>query len=284
MAKRIISGVVIALILAAVLFFMFTPVLPVFISLVCAGGVYELNKVVKVKTPAMVLSVIMAAFLPIWIYTKDILYFPLFSGYIILMLIMMVKWHGELKFEQVAVSVFSSIALPFSLSCWINIALDHASAKGVAYYLILTVFSCSWLSDVFAYFCGRFFGKHKMTPIVSPKKTWEGAIGGVLLTAAVNVGAFLVFRKYFFHGQFRYWNIYLVVPISIVLSVISIFGDLSASVIKRNAGVKDYSNLIPGHGGIMDRFDSTLFVFPAMYAVLTACVYVWHRFFGLWIV
>lgn len=278
MAKRIVSGVVIALILAAVLCFMFTPVLPVFISLICAGGVYELNKVTGVKTPAMVLSVLMAAFLPAWIYTKDTLYLPIFSVYVIAMLIMMVKWHGELRFEQVAVSVFSSIALPFSLGCWINIALNNAAVKGVAYYLILTVFSCSWLSDVFAYFCGRFFGKHKMTPVVSPKKTWEGAIGGVLLTAAVNVVVYLVFLKHFFHGYFYYWNIWMVVPVSIVLSVISIFGDLSASVIKRMAGVKDYSNLIPGHGGIMDRFDSTLFVFPAMYAILTASVYILRHF------
>lgn len=123
---------------------------------------------------------------------------------------------------------------------------------------------------MFAYFTGVFFGKHKMTPVVSPKKTWEGAIGGVVLTAALNVGLYFVFAKKFFpDGSFFLWDWWAVIPISLVLSVISIFGDLSASVIKRNYGVKDYGKLIPGHGGIMDRFDSTLFVFPIMYGILS---------------
>ena len=109
-----------------------------------------------------------------------------------------------------------------------------------------------------------------MCPAISPKKTWEGAIGGVVLTAALNVGLYFVFAKKFFpDGHFFLWSWWAVIPISIILSVISIFGDLSASVIKRHFGVKDYGKMIPGHGGIMDRFDSMLFVFPIIYSILS---------------
>ncbi|MCQ2484132.1 MAG: phosphatidate cytidylyltransferase [Clostridia bacterium] len=269
MLKRIISGVVIIGILVLTLVFMKTPVLTVFISLVSAIGVYELNNIFKVKKPAMVLSIAMAAVIPFWLSLWDLSLFGEVAGfYIIAMLIMMVKWHGELKFEQIAVSIISSLAIPCSLSCWIRFA-EAEFFESAAYYYILLAVSCAWLSDVFAYFCGVAFGKHKMTPVVSPKKTWEGAIGGIVITAGVNVAFHLIFTSKFLGDGKLLWDWYYVVPISISLSIISIFGDLSASVIKRQIGVKDYGNLIPGHGGIMDRFDSMLFVFPSLYAIYT---------------
>lgn len=269
MKTRIISGIIILGVLVGVLAFMSTPVLTVFIALVSAIGVYELNNVAKVKRPAMILSVAVAAAMPFWASFGE--YFMFGQGisiYVILMLIMMVKWHGELKFEQAAISILSSIAVPCSLSCWIFLA--HKTGVRESYFLILFAVSCAWLSDVFAYFCGRAFGRHKMAPIVSPKKTWEGAIGGILVTAAVNVGFYFIYKAKFIGTEAMPWEWYVVIPISIILSVISIFGDLSASVIKRQFGVKDYGNLVPGHGGIMDRFDSMLFVFPMMYTIYTA--------------
>ncbi|MBP9987897.1 MAG: phosphatidate cytidylyltransferase [Ruminococcus sp.] len=266
MLKRIISGVIIAGLLVLVLVFMSTPVLPVFISIISGIAVFELNRVAKVKLPATVLSVAMAAFIPLWIcYANNLMFGQIMSVYVIAMLIMMVKWHSELDFRQVAISIMSSIAVPCSLSTWINIT--QSAGKREAYYVILFAVSCAWLSDVFAYFCGMAFGKHKMTPIVSPKKTWEGAIGGILVTAAVNVGFYFLFNSKFIGTEAMPWEWYAVIPISVVLSIISIFGDLSASVIKRQNGIKDYGNLIPGHGGIMDRFDSMLFVLPVMYAI-----------------
>ena len=280
MKERVISGLVILGIFIALLAFMATPVTPIFVALISAAAVYELNKTAGVKKQLAVPSIIMAALIPIGIYLNFTSPFgsPIFTGcygflripvlilYIISMLCLMVKWHSEVKFEQLAISVFSSLAVPYSLSCWVKFAFENTSAT--AYYLILLSISCSWLSDVFAYFSGRFFGKHKMAPVVSPKKTWEGAIGGVLLTAGVNVAFHFIYGTYFAKGDFAPWEWYMLIPISIILSVVSIMGDLSASVIKRQAGVKDYSNLIPGHGGIMDRFDSVLFVFPMMYVFI----------------
>ena len=269
MLKRIISGIVIIGVLVLAMVFMKTPLLPILISLISAIGVYELNNISKVKKPAMALSIVVAAIIPFWVtYWNQVLFGQIIGLYIIAMLIMMVKWHGELKFEQIAISILSSVAVPCSLSCWILLAKDNGYAN-IAYFYVLFAVSCAWLSDVFAYFCGVAFGKHKMTPVVSPKKTWEGAIGGIVLTAAVNVGFYFVFKAKFLGDGIMPWDWYVVIPISIVLSIISIFGDLSASVIKRQFGVKDYGKLIPGHGGIMDRFDSMLFVFPVMYAVFS---------------
>ena len=113
-----------------------------------------------------------------------------------------------------------------------------------------------------------------MAPVISPKKSIEGAVGGVVLTAVMNVLILLFFTlgcrniyDYSFMGESNMKFLYIV-PISMVGSFISMMGDLSASVIKRNFGIKDYSQLMPGHGGIMDRFDSCVFVLPTLYCIL----------------
>ena len=279
MKIRIISGVLYSFIIIAVLFVMNTPALPILLALICGIAVYEINHVAGVKLSLAIPSIIVGAYIPIEIRYNllekiHIPYFSAFAFYVIAMLILMVRRHSEIKFEQAAISVFASVAVPESLGCWIRMNdlqfSDERFTQASAVYMILFTLFCCWFTDIFAYFTGVFFGKHKMTPIVSPKKTWEGAIGGVVLTAAMNVGLYFVFaNKFFPDGKFMFWDWWAVIPISLVLSVISIFGDLSASVIKRNYGVKDYGKLIPGHGGIMDRFDSTLFVFPMMYGILS---------------
>lgn len=122
--------------------------------------------------------------------------------------------------------------------------------------LIWLCLLCAFGSDVCAYFAGVFLGKHKMAPHLSPKKTWEGAVGGVL-GSAILCGLFGYFLcpEYFVHCMI----------IGLVGSPISMCGDLTASAYKRKMGIKDYGNLIPGHGGIMDRFDSILFTAPFVY-------------------
>ena len=277
MKTRIISGVGYTLLVIGIMFFMNTPIFPAFVALLSGIAAYELNKIAKVKLPIMVTSIAVASFIPFEVAygLLEKIHIPQSVGvtaFIIAVLIMMVRWHADVKFEQAAISIVSTIAVPEAMSCWLRIyALKDVSEKytqPVIVYIMLFALFCAWFSDVFAYFTGVFFGKHKMTPVVSPKKTWEGAIGGVILTAALNVGLFFIFaKKYFPDGSFFAWDWYAVIPISMVLSVISIFGDLSASVIKRNFGVKDYGWIIPGHGGIMDRFDSFLFVVPSMYAI-----------------
>lgn len=277
MKTRIISGVCYSALVIAVMFFMNTPVLPIFVAVVSGVAAYELNNIAKVKLPMMITSIAVASFIPFDVAygLLEKIHIPQSAAltvFIIAMLIMMVKWHASVKFEQVAISIVSTLAVPEAMSCWIRInalqSFDTKYSQPVVVYIMIFALFCAWFSDIFAYFTGVFFGKHKMTPVVSPKKTWEGAIGGIILTAALNVGLFFFFsKKYFPDGSFFAWDWYVVIPISIIMSVISIFGDLSASVIKRNFGVKDYGWIIPGHGGVMDRFDSILFVMPSMYAV-----------------
>lgn len=278
MKTRIIAGLVCTGLVIALLCFMDTILLPIILAVAAGIAVYELCSVVKVKLPMKLLSMAVSMFIPFdaayGILGKiGIAPVAALAVYFIALLIMMIKWHSEVKFDQVSMCLIASLAVPNAVSCWVRLYNwqfpgDTGHVEAHAVYLILFCAFCAWLTDTGAYFAGVFFGKHKMSPVISPKKTWEGAVGGVLLTAVANVVMFLIYDKWFFGVPFNGWDWYGVIPISIILSVISIFGDLSASVIKRNYGIKDYGNLIPGHGGMMDRIDSALFVFPAMYAIV----------------
>ncbi|KAB3531347.1 phosphatidate cytidylyltransferase [Alkaliphilus serpentinus] len=125
---------------------------------------------------------------------------------------------------------------------------------------IWLAFITAWASDTFAYFAGNFFGKRKLCPTISPKKTVEGAIGGGL-GSMLSCGIF----GYLVIGE----NILAIIIIGLIGSIFSMLGDLTASIIKRHIGIKDYGNLIPGHGGILDRFDSILFTAPFVYYAIT---------------
>ena len=121
-------------------------------------------------------------------------------------------------------------------------------------YLLALLFIVPWVTDSFAYFAGRLFGKHKLIPDVSPKKTVEGAIGGFVAATVATVLYGLVIGL-FTKAQPQYVSL---VAAGMVMSIASMIGDLAASLVKRNYGVKDYSKMLPGHGGILDRFDSNL--------------------------
>lgn len=163
------------------------------------------------------------------------------------------------NFLDIAVTALGIIyvAVFFSFITLINV-------KEYGRYLIWIIFLSSWLCDTMAYYSGRFFGKHKLCPKVSPKKTIEGSIGGlfgsvlgcvILGLIAINYGVKI--------------ELYHFVILGTLCGVFCQFGDLAASSIKRHVGVKDYSNLIPGHGGILDRFDSILFAAVIVYYYLT---------------
>ena len=124
-----------------------------------------------------------------------------------------------------------------------------------AVFFILLILCFAWGGDTCAYFAGRAFGKHKLCPVVSPKKTVEGAIGGVLGT--------MVFGGWFAAD----WQLRR------AEAVLGIYGDLFASVVKRQCGIKDYGTIFPGHGGILDRFDSVMFIAPFVTMVITAVFY-----------
>lgn len=141
------------------------------------------------------------------------------------------------------------------------------NAKPHGEFLVWIIFIGSWLSDTAAYYCGKNFGKHKLSPKVSPKKTIEGSVGG-LIGATVFTGVFGIIIQ-------RYVNIMPVFNYFLIGTLCGLFGqlgDLVASSIKRYVGIKDYSNLIPGHGGILDRFDSIIFSATVVFYYLTFIV------------
>ena len=136
-------------------------------------------------------------------------------------------------------------------------------SKSSEVFVILIAMYCAWLCDTFCLFSGMAFGKHKLAPRISPKKTIEGSVGGVIGTTVFSIATWAIFNKWFFvTDTIKWWMVLAIVP---VVCVMGMFGDLSASVLKRNYGVKDYGTLFPEHGGAMDRIDSYLFTMPTMY-------------------
>ena len=149
------------------------------------------------------------------------------------------------------------VAVPFTLAGVSNVLLDHKE-------LILALFILIWSSDTFAYCGGSLFGKHKMFERISPKKTWEGfAIGG-LFTCAAAAGLSFVpyFSEALLYGASTTTNVLAWVFFGLIVFVMGTLGDLIESMFKRSYGVKDSGNIMPGHGGMLDRFDSFLFAMP----------------------
>ena len=135
---------------------------------------------------------------------------------------------------------------------------------GLAYVLLPLVIS--WMSDTGAYFSGYFFGKHKMAPIISPKKTWEGFFGGWIVSVGCSA-LFGVLYQSIAHVPLAVTPLQMAI-VAVPLAPLSVCGDLLASKIKRQYGIKDYGNIMPGHGGVMDRFDSVLLIAPLLWGLL----------------
>lgn len=170
--------------------------------------------------------------------------------------------------KEIGWTVFSWVYGVLPLSC--IYLIRQISVNDLGRYLVWLVLLSSWGCDTFAYCAGRLFGKHKMAPVLSPKKTIEGAVGGL-------VGAALLGYLY---GLWVYSRIpdtgNLAGMFALVCfcgGLLSMVGDLAASAIKRNAHLKDYGKLIPGHGGVMDRFDSVIFTAPVIYCVISILLY-----------
>ncbi len=171
----------------------------------------------------------------------------------------MMASHVKVRFEKVALCLAAGLLLPFLLSSLVRI---HAGRYGR--HLILIPFVLAFLSDTGAYFAGRAFGTHKMSPVISPNKTVEGAVGGVLAAMLGMVIYTLIMQVGFqFKANYLFALLY-----GLVGSLGAILGDLWFSVIKRQTGIKDYGRLFPGHGGILDRFDSMMVVGPLTEALL----------------
>jgi len=162
---------------------------------------------------------------------------------------------STVRYEQILTCLFGGVLIPFCLSCLVQLRMMENGR-----FLVLLPVICANLTDVGAYFVGMFFGKHRGITRVSPNKSLEGYVGGVLFGCVFMLAYALVL------GRFGGLTVSLPVMAlyGLVGSAVTELGDLSFSLIKRQHGVKDYGSLMPGHGGMMDRFDSTVFAAPAI--------------------
>lgn len=263
MIKRIVTSIVAFCVLLPVLIFSETMVFPIAIAVCAAIGCYEMFSCIGLKKNIILtFPVYIAAFcMPILkrlITTNGFVKLALcISGIIILYMM------GVAVFQNKTVSV-TDVGLSFTacfyiVAAFVGIVYLHDNVEYGKYIYLLT-FICAWTTDTFAYFTGRFLGKHKLIPEVSPKKTVEGAVGGIVFCVAATVifGAVIV---NFFNPTGSIKANYLILAVSgVFISVVSQLGDLIMSLIKRHYGIKDYGKIFPGHGGILDRFDSVIAV------------------------
>lgn len=178
-------------------------------------------------------------------------------GYLIAIMVTYVFAYPKYRSEQIMLAFFGMFYVAVMLSYVYQTRMLPQGA-----FIVWLVFICSWGCDTCAYCVGMLFGKHKMAPKLSPKKSIEGAVGGVIGAALLGV-LYAVCMNHFFASAEA--NLLQYAIICAVGALISMVGDLAASAIKRNHNIKDYGNLIPGHGGILDRFDSVIFTAPIIY-------------------
>lgn len=283
MKQRLITAAVLLCILVPVLLTSGTMIFPIVAAFFCTAAVFEMlrclgtHKNLAIAIPSYCLSIGLPLGLLLFFKGENGINMPILNignalSYLLLVFGILVFYF----FLMVAAAVFgrrsysfndvtSSFAMVFYITlAFIAIPMVRYSEGGEYYYLLC--FLGPWISDSFAYFVGYFFGKHKLIPEISPKKTVEGAVGGLIGCSA----CYVLFGVVVNLVSGRTPNLIVLAVLGIIISVVSQLGDLIASLIKRDRGVKDYSNIFPGHGGVMDRFDSAIAVMPVMYLLMSS--------------
>lgn len=257
MKIRILTAAVLVPFLLLTLFVLPIWVLTVVLSLICALGVYELlfsTGLVR-QTRLLVYSAITAAMVPFWCFFDGNEHFLLGIILLFISVMFMEIMIGRLTvpFDKLCLCFFGAFVIPYLLSSLIRIMNSELGR-----YVIIVPFILAFLSDSGAYFIGCAYGKHKLAPLISPKKSIEGVFGGIL-GAVVGM---LIYSLIMDFGFNLHVNYLLAVLYGLLGSLVAVFGDLCLSAVKRQVGIKDFGSLMPGHGGILDRFDSVIFCAP----------------------
>lgn len=237
--------------------------IPIALAGLCAIGVYEALWATGFLRNGRIMaySVLMSVLIPFWVYGGSSGVYAL-AGlflYVFLLFCEAIASKNTLGLERLGGTFFLTLFIPLALTSFLRIRL----MEGWEFY-ILVPFVAAFCSDVCAYFAGLTLGKHKLAPVLSPKKTVEGAVGGFLGATLGMVLYGLVWRWAFALGGMDV-RAYLTLALYGALgSIVSQIGDLSFSCIKREYGIKDFGNLFPGHGGVLDRFDSVILCAPFM--------------------
>ena len=263
MKTRIIAGAVFALVVAVTFFLAPAAVTAVTMAFMTALASYELLYTTGlVKSLRLNLySAAMAVLVVLWSFLAGN-YAPVILGVLLYLMVLfseLLLSSGKTPVAQVGYCLLSGLLIPFLLTSLLRVRLwEHGKL------LLLVPFIMAYCSDTGAYFVGVTLGKHKMCPNISPKKSWEGFAGGILAAAlGMLIFALVLDKACGYTVNYGYALVY-----GVVGALGSVFGDLSMSVIKRQTGIKDYGKLIPGHGGILDRFDSVMITAPLTEALL----------------
>lgn len=270
--RLITAGVGLAVLVVAFVFFdtLLLNCLGAFIS---ALAVYELFQIAGLHRYRLLLLVSM-------IYSVELLFLNTHSAamffvpasiiYVIFGFCYLLARHHTLSINHLCYCFVTTILV--SLSFYSLVQIRDESTPQLGLFYLIVIFGSAWWSDSGAYFVGIFWGRHKLCPAISPQKTIEGLLGGIgtaILGNVMSCGIYLAVANAivpfgYFTNKLQI-SFGLIIAISPLLSFLGILGDLSASIIKRQNGVKDFGMIMPGHGGIMDRFDSVLFISPVVF-------------------
>ncbi|MEE0914605.1 MAG: phosphatidate cytidylyltransferase [Ruminococcus sp.] len=260
---RLLTAVVGISLLLCILFVaeQWNPIIGIIVGLASAFMTGEylnakgLLKVYELSIPCLLVS---------FVLSQTVISQYLFLIFLVFMMIafsVLILSHKKISYIDLAYAVCGTLLISFGMSALPTIC---SSGIGVAFYFV-TVFALPWMADAGGFFIGATMGKHKLCPNISPKKTVEGAVGGVIfcIISALIVGVvfqYIIMPDY----KINFWALAL---LGLLDAPISILGDLSFSLIKRSLNIKDYGSIFPGHGGMLDRFDSIIFTAPVLVAV-----------------
>lgn len=285
MKQRVITAVVLLAVLAVVVWQIYTPLFIAVIAFLSAVAANEIMKCAKIQNKFIVIAgTVIAGVIPLessasvlepWISTSDWHRFidsvPTivdFTIVVLIFLLAMLKDYAHTKFEDVAIAIMGSVIVPsaFGLFAKLRDIDGYGPGSQIGIYLIFFGLICALGTDVGAQLGGMAFGKTKMSPNISPKKTVEGAVCGVIFSIILNAVALTLYNHLAITPLTQKQATALMISAPFI-SFLGMMGDLSASVLKRNFDVKDFGKIFPGHGGVMDRFDSSLFTIPLTYAI-----------------
>ena len=260
MKTRIISGVVAAALVAGLLYLnsFFDITVVIALAVLSALAAYEmLSNTGCMKNKAAVIVAMIYSAAVQFAYRGILADAALLTVLYVLSVVGFTVFdHKNFGDRQITMALCWPVLMSYAFAS-LERLINVTDSTGLFYFIMLLVFACG--SDIFAYFVGSAVGKHKLAPEISPKKTVEGAIGGLLGAVLLTVAAVFIFEA-ILDVDIKLWLLVAVAP---VFGIIGMLGDLVASAIKRNYGIKDYGNIMPGHGGVLDRLDSVLLVAPA---------------------
>lgn len=266
MKDRVFSGAILVIFFLAIIVFnrSFPLALNIAVALISALAVYEVIKALGLSnrwyiTAPGVATAVLVQFLE---FQDANLY--VYAAFTACVFGALLAKHREISFKEIAVVYSMVVIIPLGLQT--IVLVRGLNAQHGMFYALICVFA-AWIPDTGAFFAGKLFGRHKLCPEISPKKTVEGLVGGVISSIVLLELWGWLFAEVFYGGT-RQVNMLSLFIIGLFGALVSVLGDLSFSLIKRSCHIKDFGNVIPGHGGVLDRFDSVIFTAPFVYLVL----------------